>query len=476
MRMQYQPAQQNMMKFETQHSRPSGISSYAYAPRVFNRRTATFAMSADAPAVSGDTKVDMVEDHMDKEMKMDLTKKLAMDDIPDKIKDSHVLMRVDFNVPLKDGEVTDPKRIVSTVPSIKYLLDNGCKSLVLMSHLGRPKGQPNEKFSLKQIVPEVEKQLGTKVTFVEDCVGDEADKVRAAAKDGEVILLENLRFYTEEEGKGEKDGEKVKASAEEVAEFRKNLTSNADVFVNDAFGTAHRAHSSMVGVDTEQKASGFLMKKELEYFGKVLDNPERPLTVVMGGAKVADKIQLIYNMLDIVDEMIIGGGMAYTFDKVLNGTSIGSSLWDEEGAKIVPDIMQKAKDKGVKIHLPTDYVCADNFAADANTKIRTQAEGIEDGWLGLDIGPKSIAANTEVIKRSKTIFWNGPQGVFEMEAFAKGSTTMLADVIEATSKGAVSVIGGGDTVALVNMNAGSAEKLSHVSTGGGASLELVEGK
>jgi phosphoglycerate kinase len=407
---------------------------------------------------------------------MDLTKKLAMDDIPEKIKGSHVLVRVDFNVPLKDGKVTDPKRISSTIPTIKYLLDNGAKSLVLMSHLGRPKGQPNEKFSLKQIVPEVEKQLGQKVTFVEDCVGEEADKIRAAAKDGEIILLENLRFYTEEEGKGEKDGEKVKATSEEVADFREKLTSNADVFVNDAFGTAHRAHSSMVGVATEEKASGFLMKKELEYFGKVLDGPERPLTVVMGGAKVADKIQLIYNMLDIVDEMIIGGGMAYTFDKVLNGTKIGASLWDEEGAKIVPDIMKKAEEKGVKIHLPTDYISADAFAADAKTTVRTQAEGIEDGWMGLDVGPKTIAANAEVIRRSKTIFWNGPQGVFEMPAFAKGSMSMLDEVIDATAKGAVSVIGGGDTVALVNQVAGSAEKLSHVSTGGGASLELVEGK
>merc|ERR1712178_527116 len=232
----------------------------------------------------------------------------------------------------------------------------------------------------------------------------------------------------------------------------------------------------MVGVDVDTRAAGLLMGKELKSFGKVLENPVRPLTVVMGGAKVTDKIKLIYNMLDIVDEMIIGGGMAYTFDKVLNGTDIGASLWDEEGSKIVPDIMAKAKEKGVKIHLPTDYICADKFAADANVKTRTQEEGIEDGWLGLDIGPKSIAANAEVIKRSKTIFWNGPQGVFEMPAFAKGSLSMLDEVIEATAKGAVSVIGGGDTVALVNQVAGSAEKLSHVSTGGGASLELVEGK
>ena len=289
-------------------------------------------------------------------------------------------------------------------------------------------------------------------------------------------MLENLRFYLAEEGKGEVNGEKVKATPEEVTEFRTQLTALGDIYVNDAFGTAHRAHSSMVGVDLETKASGFLLKKELESFSKVLDEPDRPLTVVMGGAKVTDKIQLIYNMLDIVDEMIIGGGMAFTFDKVLNGTDIGSSLWDEEGAKTVPDIMAKAKEKGVKIHLPTDYLCADKFAEDANTKIKTNKEGIEEGWLGLDIGPATIASNAEVIRRSKTIFWNGPQGVFEMPAFAKGSLSMLDEIVNATANGAISVAGGGDTVALLKQVAGSAEKLSHVSTGGGAALELVEGK
>jgi len=289
-------------------------------------------------------------------------------------------------------------------------------------------------------------------------------------------LLENLRFYLAEEGKGEVNGEKVTATAGEVADFRSQLTSYGDIYVNDAFGTAHRAHSSMVGVDLETRASGFLMKKELEYFAKVLEGPERPLTVVMGGAKVKDKIQLIYSMLDIVDEMIIGGGMAFTFDKVLNGTNIGASLYDEDGAKTVKDIMIKAKEKGVKIHLPTDYVCADKFAEDAKTCIRTCAEGIDEGWLGLDIGPKTIASNAEVIRRSKTIFWNGPQGVFEIPAFASGSLSMLDEIINATAGGATSVAGGGDTVALLKKVPGSAEKLSHVSTGGGASLELVEGK
>lgn len=407
---------------------------------------------------------------------MSLSKKLAIDHIPHLIKDSRVLMRVDFNVPMKDGVITDPKRIVSTLPSINYLLENGAKSLVLMSHMGRPKGSKQMQFSLGPLVPAIEDFLQKKVTWVPDCVGIDAAKACANAKDGEVLLLENLRFYLAEEGKGELNGEKLKASAEEIALFRSQLTSYGDIYVNDAFGTAHRAHSSMVGINVETRASGFLLKKELEYFSKVLEGPERPLTVVMGGAKVKDKIQLIYNMLDIVDEMIIGGGMAFTFDKVLNGTQIGSSLFDEEGALTVPDIMKKAAEKGVKIHLPSDYVCADKFAEDAKTCIRTQAEGIDDGWLGLDVGPATIKANADVIRRSKTIFWNGPQGVFEIPAFAAGSLSMLDEIIDATSKGATSVAGGGDTVALLKKVKGSAEKLSHVSTGGGAALELVEGK
>jgi len=407
---------------------------------------------------------------------MALSKKLAIDHIPHLIKDKKVLMRVDFNVPMKDGVITDPKRIVSTLPSINYLLENGAQSVILMSHRGRPKGSKQSQFSLEPLVPAVSDFLKTNVQWVPDCVGPDAAKACGESKNGQVLLLENLRFYLAEEGKGEVNGEKVKATDAEVADFRSQLTSFGDIYVNDAFGTAHRAHSSMVGVDLETRASGFLLKKELEYFSKVLEGPERPLTVVMGGAKVKDKIQLIYNMLDIVDEMIIGGGMAFTFDKVLNGTAIGASLYDEEGAKTVPDIMQKAKEKGVKIHLPTDYVCADKFAEDAKTCVRTNTEGIDEGWLGLDIGPKTIASNAEVIRRSKTIFWNGPQGVFEIPAFASGSLSMLDEIINATAGGATSVAGGGDTVALLKKVPGSAEKLSHVSTGGGASLELVEGK
>jgi len=263
-------------------------------------------------------------------------------------------------------------------------------------------------FSLNQIVPAIEDHLQRKVTFVPEVLGADTAKICGEAKDGEIILLENMRFYTAEEGKGEINGQKVKATEAEVADFRNQISGYGDLFVNDAFGTSHRAHSSMVGFDGETRAAGFLLKKELEYFSKVLESPDRPLTVVMGGAKVKDKIQLIYNMLDIVDEMIIGGGMAFTFDKVINGTQIGASLFDEEGAKTVPDIMKKAAEKGVKIHLPTDYVCADKFAEDAKTCIRSNKEGIDDGWLGLDIGPNTIASNSAVIKRSKTVFWNGP--------------------------------------------------------------------
>ena len=385
-------------------------------------------------------------------------------------------MRVDFNVPLKDGQISDTKRIVSTLPTIEYCLENGAKSVVLMSHLGRPAGSRQEKFSMSPVVPALEDLLQRKVNFQNDCVGSAVERACGEAKDGQVLLLENLRFHMAEEGKGTINGEKVKCPQGDIDTFRASLSQLGDIYVNDAFGTSHRAHSSMVGVDVETRAAGFLLKKELDYFAKVLESPDRPLTVVMGGAKVKDKIQLIMNMLDLVDEMIIGGGMAFTFNSVLNETRIGASLFDEEGAELVPDILAKAAQNGVRIHLPTDFVCGDKFAEDAQVVTRTEEEGIDDGWLGLDIGPKTIAANAEVIARSKTVFWNGPQGVFEMQPFAAGSLAMLDNIIEATGNGATSVAGGGDTVALLKKVKGSADKLSHVSTGGGASLELVEGK
>ena len=406
-----------------------------------------------------------------------LSKKLAIDNIPHLIKGKRVLMRVDFNVPIKEGKIKDLTRIQGALPSIQYCLDQGAKSVVLMSHLGRPDGQRVEKHSMKPVVPALEDLLKRKIQFLNDCVGSEVESAAATADKGQVLLLENLRFHLEEEGKGVINGEKVKAPKDAIAAFRSSLTKLGDIYVNDAFGTAHRAHSSMVGVKVDTRAAGFLMKKELQYFSKILESPEKPLTVVMGGAKVADKIQLIMKMLELVDEMIIGGGMAFTFNKVLSNANIGKSLFDEEGAKIVPDIIKKAKERGVKIHLPQDYVIADKFEESANTQIRDiLGAGIDEGWMGLDIGPKTIKANSEVIQRAKTVFWNGPQGVFEMTPFAKGSLSMLDDIVKATSRGATTVAGGGDTVSLLGKVKGAAEKLSHVSTGGGASLELLEGK
>lgn len=309
-----------------------------------------------------------------------------------------------------------------------------------------------------------------------DCVGEEVEKVCAAAKEGEVILLENLRFHIEEEGSGvAEDGSKQKASADAVSAFRASLSRLGDVYVNDAFGTAHRAHSSMVGVDLPQKAAGFLMKRELDYFARVMETPERPYLAILGGAKVSDKIKIITNLLDKVDEMIIGGGMAFTFKKVIDGISIGNSLFDEAGSHIVKDIVEKAKAKGVKLHLPVDYVTADKFAADAKVGYATDETGIPDGHMGLDAGEKSIAIFVDAINRARTIMWNGPAGVFEFDAFAVGTKKLMDAVVEVTTKGATTVIGGGDT-ATAAAKWGTEKKVSHVSTGGGASLELLEGK
>lgn len=405
-----------------------------------------------------------------------LSKKLTIDKIPHLIKDKRVLVRVDFNVPIKDGKVADTTRITSTLDTINFLKENGARNIVLMSHLGRPKGSRQDKFSLKPIVPAVEDILQQKITFLNDCVGPDIEQECRSAAKGNIILLENLRFYLEEEGKGEINGEKVKAETAAVKGFREQLTNLGELYVNDAFGTCHRAHSSMVGVNVEPRAAGFLLKKELDYFAKVLEEPKRPMTVVLGGAKVADKIQLINNLLDLVDEMVIGGGMAFTFNKVLNNTPIGSSLFDEAGAKTVKDIMEKAKSKGVKVHIPDDFVCADKFDANAQAVQKTEKEGVPDGWLGLDIGENTAKRFQDVIKRSNTIFWNGPAGVFEYDKFSKGSYALLNSVSEATKNGAISVCGGGDTLNLLKQAKGSKPNISHVSTGGGASLELLEGK
>ncbi|CAB3407019.1 unnamed protein product [Caenorhabditis bovis] len=400
--------------------------------------------------------------------------KLAIDKL--NLAGKRVLIRVDFNVPLKEGKITNNQRITAALPTIEHALKNGAKSVVLMSHLGRPDGRRQEKYTLKPVADELKALLKRDIIFLNDCVGEEVEKACADPADGSVILLENLRFHLEEEGKGVDDkGNKIKANADDVKKFRESLTKLGDVYVNDAFGTAHRAHSSMVGVQHQQRASGFLLKNELSYFSKALDNPTRPFLAILGGAKVADKIQLIKNMLDKVDEMIIGGGMAYTFLKVSQGIKIGNSLYDEEGAKIVNELLEAAKAKNVKIHLPVDFVIADKFAEDASARVATASEGVPDGFMGLDVGPESNKIFAAAVQRAKTIVWNGPAGVFEWDKFASGTKSIMDEVVKATQNGAITIIGGGDTATAAKKYK-TEDKVSHVSTGGGASLELLEGK
>lgn len=405
--------------------------------------------------------------------------KLSIDAVP--LAGKRVFVRCDFNVPF-DKEthttITNTQRVDAAVPTISYALDQGAAVVVLASHLGRPNGQVDAKFSMAPVAAYLREKLGREVEFLDDCVGEAVEKACAAGggESGKVVLLENLRFHVEEEGKGvNSDGEKVKAGADDVAAFRKGLTALADVYVNDAFGTAHRAHSSMVGVDLPQKAAGFLMKKELDYFSKALDEPARPFLSILGGSKVSDKILLIDNLLDKVDEMIIGGGMCYTFKKVMDGMAIGNSLFDEEGAKLVEGIVKKAGEKGVKLHFPVDFIVADKFAKDAASKTAEAADGIADGWMGLDAGPKTQDAMKSVVMRAKTIVWNGPVGVFEFPAFQGGTRSVMDACVDATAAGCITIIGGGDT-ATAAVDFGADKKVSHVSTGGGASLELLEGK
>ncbi len=403
--------------------------------------------------------------------------KLSIDKLD--LKGKRVLMRVDFNVPQdkQTGEITNPQRILAAMPTIKYALDHGA-AVILMSHLGRPDGERKPKYTLKPVAEKLQDLLGRPVKFLNDCVGPEVESACAAAKPGDVILLENLRFHVEEEGKvkDEKTGEtRKKATPEQLDAFRASLSKLGDVYVNDAFGTAHRAHSSVVGVQLPQRASGFLMKKELDAFAQVLDHPKRPLLAILGGAKVADKILLIENLLDKADEIIIGGGMAYTFLKVVSNMEIGASLFDPKGADVVAKVMEKAKAKNKPIHLPVDFLAADKFDKDANTKVVTVAQGISANSQGLDCGPASIKKFQEVVGRANTIVWNGPVGVFEWDKFAGGTRLIMDAMVAATRRGAITIIGGGDTAtAAVKWKAD--DKVTHCSTGGGASLELLEGK
>jgi len=371
------------------------------------------------------------------------------------------LVRVDFNVPL-DNElnVTDDTRIQAALPTINKILTDG-GSVVLMSHLGRPKSGPEDKFSLKNIVVALEKALGRPVKFAPDCIGREAEMLAEGLKPGEVLLLENLRFHKEEE-KGDVD-------------FAKKLSKLGDIYVNDAFGTAHRAHAStaVIAQFFTDKVCGYLMLSELKNADKVLGNPERPYTAIMGGAKIADKIMIIEQLLYKVDNLIIGGGMSYTFAKAQGGT-IGDSLLEADKMDFVLELMETAKAKGVNLILPVDTVISKAFANDAEQGMADKGE-IPDGWMGLDIGPKTRVIFSEVIANSKTILWNGPMGVFEMESFDKGTKAVAEAVVAATKAGAYSLIGGGDSAAAVN-KFGFGEDVSFVSTGGGALLEHMEGK
>ncbi len=400
-------------------------------------------------------------------------------------KGKKAIVRVDFNVPLdkKTLVVTDDTRIRGALLTInKIVKDGGC--LILMSHLGRPEGRM-EKYSLKPVLPVLEKLLGKKVLFADDCLGESAINMSANLKAGEILLLENVRFYPEEEGKPilpeDVTEEQKKAAKADMKvkqkEMAKKLSGYAEIYVNDAFGTAHRAHATTAVMadyfPVENKMFGYLINSELAAMDKVLNNSQRPFTAIMGGAKVSDKILLIENLLNRVDNIIIGGGMTYTFVKAMGG-KIGKSLCEEDKLDLALQLIQKAKEKKVNIYLPVDSLNADKFDNEANTQV-TAVDAVEDGWLGLDIAEKTIGKFTSVIGESKTILWNGPMGVFEMEKFSKGTTAVAKAIADATAKGAYSLIGGGDSVAAINKN-GLADKVSYVSTGGGAMLEYMEGK
>lgn len=394
-------------------------------------------------------------------------------------------VRVDFNVPLDENfNITDDTRMRAALPTLKKIIGDG-GSVIIGSHLGRPKG-PTDKFSLKHILPHLQELLGVEVQFANDCVGEEAAVKAAALQPGEVLLLENLRFYAEEEGKPRgladdaTDEEKAaakKAVKESQKEFTKKLASYADCYVNDAFGTAHRAHASTALIaeyfDKDNKMFGYLMEKEVKAVDKVMNDIQRPFTAIMGGSKVSSKIEIIENLLGKVDNLIIAGGMTYTFTKAMGG-NIGLSICEADKLDLALDLMKKAKDNGVNLVLADDAKIADSFSNDANTQFVPVGE-IPDGWEGLDIGPETEAKFAKVIRESKTILWNGPTGVFEFDNFAHGSLAVAEAIVEATKNGAFSLVGGGDSVACIN-KFGMADQVSYVSTGGGALLEAIEGK
>lgn len=384
--------------------------------------------------------------------------KLTLNDVD--VKGKKVLMRVDFNVPIQDGVISDDNRVVQALPSIKHVIEHG-GLLILTSHLGRPGGEPNLKFSLKPVADHLSTLIDAKVHFGEDCVGDKATAAIEGADFGEVVVLENVRFHKEE------------TENDEI--FSGRLASHADIFVNDAFGSSHRAHASVAGVTRflQPAVSGFLLEKEIKYLSDSVNDPDRPFVAILGGAKVSDKIPVIETLLTKADTIIIGGGMAYTFLRA-NGLSIGDSLLEEDKISLAKELMEKAEASGVKLMLPFDFVAAKDFSNEAEHKV-VDEDGIEDGWQSLDIGPQSAIAFGNVIKNAKTVLWNGPMGVFEMSNFAEGTNAVAEALVEATSFGATTIIGGGDSASAIK-SAGLSDQVSHVSTGGGASLEYLEGK
>ena len=376
------------------------------------------------------------------------------------VKGKKVFVRADFNVPMDEQQnITNDTRIRATLPTIQHLLDGGA-AVILACHVGRPTEEREAKFSTKPIAARLSELLGKEVKWAPDCVGPDAEKAAAALKPGEVLLLENLRYHKEEK--------------KNDPAFAKQLAALADIAVDDAFGVAHRAHASNVGITAYlETVAGFLMEKEINYIGKTLEAPQRPFVAIIGGAKVSDKIGVIENMIDKVDTIIIGGGMAHTFD-ASKGYPIGDSLCERDKIDLAKELLEKAEKKGVKVVLPVDVVIADKFAADANTKT-VDVDKIPDGWQALDSGDKTSAEYVKALKGAKTVIWNGPMGVFEFDAFAKGTEAVAHAVAEATKGGAVSIVGGGDSIAALKKT-GLSDQISHISTGGGATLELLEGK
>lgn len=388
--------------------------------------------------------------------------KLTLDDLVKNgaLKSKKVLVRVDFNVPLskeKEGEITDDKRIIESLPTINTLISNGAK-VILMSHLGRPKGEKNLKYSLRPVAEHLAILLNRQVLFSDDCIGDDTERIVNSLNDGDVLLLENLRFYNEEE--------------KNDLEFAKKLASYGEIYINDAFGTAHRAHASTEGVTKyiSTCAAGYLMQKEIDYLSKAISNPERPFIALLGGSKISGKIDVITNLLKIADKILIGGGMVFTFYKAM-GYEIGNSIVEEDKISLAKNLLENSNDK---IVLPTDIVISDKFENDTKSEIVLCNE-IPKNKIGMDIGPETIKQFTEEINKAKTIVWNGPMGVFEMDNYAKGTFAIAKSLAEATSNGAVTIVGGGDSAAAV-AKAGLEKNISHVSTGGGASLEFLEGK